>query len=129
MLSRGVDASAQAGDISSIHVNGHGFTERYVVDAKHYRDTKVHMLIYGGNDGIVKWWRELQEEAASYNKRPLLIAKQNFQPVLVCMSEDEFGIFFGHWKDLSKSFIRAIIPTEDMVIVTFDVFLAHAKKP
>lgn len=111
--SKGKDLNAQAGDISSVHPASSAFCERYYIECKTYRDLQLAGLITGTGT-LLKFWRVTQEEAARYNKRPFLIAKQAKYPIL-CLLE------FEDLRSLGVSeYIILASPVRHIYAITFD---------
>lgn len=82
-LSQGIINKTQTGDLTAIDKLAYEFTERFLVELKHYKDLD---LITGfiKNKGILyKFWYDLVEHAYIYKKSPLLICCQNNLPILI----------------------------------------------
>ena len=110
----------QAGDISAIHSLGLKLTDKFLIECKNYRDLNFTGLLMRRGK-LAEFWLETRKQAAHYKKHPLLIAKQNQQPIIVCLSK-EGQISLGlnaHW----------MIPPMGLRIVLFDQFLKTAKRP
>jgi hypothetical protein len=73
----------QSGDICSVSPEGHALTNNWYIECKHYKDLDVASFILKGVGNLAKFWRTTKREAERHDKDPLLIAKQNNQPVLV----------------------------------------------
>lgn len=113
---KGKRLASQAGDISCIHPVGAYFSSQYVVECKHYANLDFQALVYGKGK-LAEFWHILETEAARCNKKPMLIAKQNRMPVLVCL--DKCGI-----RDLlAKSLILIESPSLDLHIIDFKLML------
>lgn len=82
---KGKRLASQAGDISCIHPIGHAFANEFFLECKTYRDLKIIGLIKGTGN-LVEFWAEAVLQANRYEKLPLLIAKQNQQPPIVCLT-------------------------------------------
>lgn len=110
----------QAGDLSSVHPAGHTFIDNFVVECKHYKDLRIAgLLTKTGN--LVDFWNTIKKEAKHYEKLPMLIAKQNQLPVIVCLTAASLD-----WLDLYRH--RTLwAPRLDMHIVLFSDFLDNAK--
>lgn len=84
---KGKRLAAQAGDLSSIHPCSQLFIDRYYVECKAYRDLCFAGLLT--NKGhLAKFWAETIRQATHYEKSPMLIAKQNQYPAIVCTTEE-----------------------------------------
>lgn len=73
----------QAGDISAIAPGAFEFCDRYFVECKHYRALQIDRGFLCGTGSLIKFWRKAEFEASRYDKKPLLIARQNFLPTLL----------------------------------------------
>lgn len=117
-FARGKRLAAQAGDISSIHPLGHTFIEKYLLECKTYRDLDyVGLLSKRGK--LVQFWQEATRQAKLYDKKPVLIAKQNQQPITICVG---YGLA-EQWK--LRPVLRA--PRLNLCIALFDDFLKSVK--
>ena len=79
---RGVMLNRQAGDICAVAPEGHVFTNEFYLETKHYKDLQIASFLLQDVGRLAKFWRETEAHAKAYNKAPILIAKQNFVPVL-----------------------------------------------
>jgi hypothetical protein len=80
----GEDIAHQAGDICSVHPEGHRLTNYYYIECKHYRSLDLEAFLFGGGK-MARYWRETCKQAAYYKRHPMLIAKQNLVPTLVLL--------------------------------------------
>lgn len=113
---RGKRLAAQAGDISCIHPIGAPLTDMFYLECKAYRDLKFVGLLKGKGH-LVEFWCETIVQARNYGKLPLLIAKQNQQPVIACTSSA------GRLKLTASPVL--IVPNLDMYILLFEDLLKH----
>lgn len=116
MKNQGTKLAAQAGDVSSVHELGHKFIQKFMVECKTYKSLDYASLIKGKGN-LLTFWGKACEEAINYNKDPILIAKQNNFPIVVCM-RGETSKFFN-----AEQFIIMIIPQSDLHIVLWDDFI------
>ncbi len=100
---------------------GATFIDRFLVECKSYANLDMEGLITNRGH-LVTFWREARTQARRYDKQPMLIARQNRQPVIVCLTREGAAIF-----KLTKLII--IAPQVRMRIVLFDDFLKFAVKP
>jgi len=85
---KGKKLASQAGDISSVDINGHILTDHFYIETKHVKNLCLDRFIVTRTGPLVKYWNTACLEATTYNKQPLLIVKQNLLPaLLIC----EFG--------------------------------------
>jgi hypothetical protein len=117
---KGKRLTAQAGDISAIHPVGSKLTDKFFIECKNYRDLNfTGLLLKRGK--LAEFWLEARKQAVHYQKHPMLIAKQNQQPIIVCLSREgqqELALN-AHW----------LIPSMGLRIVLFDQFIKAAKRP
>ena len=116
---KGKQLASQSGDISSIHPLGHAFINTFYVECKNYKDLNFVGLI-SKRGKLYEFWQETQAQAKSYQKQPILIAKQNQQPIIVCLTVT--GINTLSLKGRS-SFI-----SHGMYAVRFDDFIKWANR-
>jgi len=119
MLKSGETAPAQAGDVSAVDRLGGDFIEKFYVECKFYKNLYTSDLIYNGSSGLSKFWLTAVADASRYKKIPLLIAKQNFKPILLCLQP----------KTLPKKFLFnvCIFYKLDLAIVALDDFLKYVR--
>ena len=73
----------QAGDITAVAPEGHVLTNRFYIECKFYKDLNLDSFFLMGKGTLAAHWRQVVKEAASHDKQPLLIAKQNLKPALL----------------------------------------------
>ena len=117
---KGKRFAQQAGDISAIHPLGHKLTDNFYPECKTYRDLNfVGLLLRRGK--LAEFWLETRKQAIHYKKHPFLIAKQNQQPIIVCLSREG--------QTLLGVNAHIMVPSMGLRIVLFDQFLKTAKVP
>jgi hypothetical protein len=82
---KGKRLAAQAGDISCIHPLGEPFAAKFLIECKHYANLELTQLCLNGKGKLAEFWKIVSKEADRCGKEPLLIAKQNRYPTIVCM--------------------------------------------
>lgn len=85
-MKKGKNTAHQAGDICSVHPDGHKLTDKFFIECKAYRDLKAAALLFAGEGTIAKFWKICKEQAAQHGKLPMLILRQNQQPVVVVLT-------------------------------------------
>lgn len=117
---KGKRLATQAGDISAIHPLGSKLTDKFLIECKSYRNLNfAGLLLKRGK--LAEFWLETRKQAVHYQKQPMLIAKQNQQPIIICLSREgqqELGLN-AHW----------MIPSMGLRVVLFDQFIKFAKRP
>jgi hypothetical protein len=81
---KGKRLAAQAGDISCVHPIGHAFANKFFVEIKFYKDLQFEGLVTETGN-LINFWKEAKIQAKKYGKYPMLIAKQNRVPAMVCL--------------------------------------------
>ena len=119
---KGKRLAAQAGDISCVNELGHALTDKFLIECKTYRDLQFEGLLKGTGH-LADFWLETKWAADRYGKLPLLIAKQNQQPICACFDVTGLDRFV-----LTKR-LRLRAHKLGLYIVTFDDFLKHAVRP
>lgn len=123
MTKKGKGASAQAGDISAIHPAAHVLTEHFVIECKHYANLHLQNLVYGGKGGIVEFWKQVCRDAKRNDKSPMLIAKQNRCPEIICLTFNS-----DQWIETAYDPMLISPPLKhNMVIYLLKDFLSNAK--
>jgi len=141
-----------AGDITAIHEMGSSLTDNYIIECKFTSNIHLESAIFQGPlidiskvtskkkskkkgkpkqrqnnaDKFAAWWMILLREGKKYNKKPMLIAKQNRQKTLI-------GIPLSlNQSDLAISAIRlfklnpmpiAILPKLGIELYDFEEFI------
>lgn len=116
---RGKRLAAQAGDISCIHPIGAPLTDKFYLECKSYRDLEYKGLVTGKGH-LVKFWCETVIQSRNYGKLPMLIAHQNQQPTILCLSS-EGRVKLG----LEPEDFVLIAPRLDLRAMLFEDFLKH----
>lgn len=119
---KGKRMAAQAGDISCIHHTGSKFADLFTIECKFYRDLNYTGLITGKGH-LVEFWHEAMLQGRRYSKHPMLIAKQNQYPPVVCLDKA------GYLKLGLEGKACLMVPPLKMRVVLFDDFLKHAVRP
>ena len=86
---RGVTNLTQGGDISAIAADSSWLTEEWFIEAKHYKDLEIVSSFIKNKGTLARFWSKCISEAESYNKRPMLIAKQNRIPELLIVKRGQ----------------------------------------
>lgn len=112
---KGKQHSSQAGDISAVDRRGAPFIEAYYVECKSYKDLNFENLIKGSGH-LIDFWKTTKEEAGHYKKHPLLIAKQNNHPAIVCLTKRIAGRY-------DRTLIKVAVPYHNLYICLLEDFL------
>lgn len=81
-MKRGIVNRTMAGDALAIAKEAQEFCDRTYIEAKHYADLQLDRSLLCGTGYLARFWHRTVEEAARYDKRPLLIARQNRFPII-----------------------------------------------
>jgi hypothetical protein len=85
---KGTVLNRQAGDITATAPEGHQLTGTFFIECKFYKDLQLRSFLLNLEYGkLWEFWDKALEEAFSYGKEPLLIAKQNLIPTLVLVTK------------------------------------------
>ncbi len=82
---KGEKIRTQAGDISAVDPLGHVLTDKYYIEAKHYKNLNLDAFLLRGGGPIRQFWDRAVEEAARYDKTPMLICRQDRYPTFVLL--------------------------------------------
>jgi len=88
------DLAHVSGDVCAVHRLGFAFVDDWYVECKHYRDLGLPRLVTDGSGKLYDFWVIACREAIRHRKQPLLIAKQNQYPVVVCLHESAYQDLF-----------------------------------
>ncbi len=113
--------AAQAGDITAIHPLGQPLIKHFLIECKHYQSLDFDGLITGKGQ-LVNFWQVALKQAAVYGKQPMLIAKQNRFPTVICMTREGYADIF---MNVVPTLLSA--PRLRLRMFLFDDFLKHAK--
>jgi len=80
---RGNLKSSQVGDISSIDVDSHWLVNEWYIEAKHYADLNILRSLLLNKGKLYRFWVRTVKDASYYNKKPMLLAKQDRLPELL----------------------------------------------
>jgi hypothetical protein len=129
-LRSGKKRKAQAGDISYVDKKGKPLLDVFVIDCKfrqpkHVRfDVLLTKAAYAGT--VLEYWDKIRGEARKFNKRPMLIIKQNNAPTFVFVYlDDSIG------GQRTKLFNRAIayLPRRNVIIYELEDLLRYGRPP
>lgn len=104
---KGIDYHAS--DIAPLHPDAEPFSGTFTLECKSYRSIELRQVLYDWKASIVaKWWAQACRDAASVNRFPLLVMKENQKPSLVVIGKQA--------RELSLSGL-ALLPHHDVVIL------------
>lgn len=89
-LKKSESAVSQAGDVSAIDQLGYDFIKTYLVECKAYKNLNFHHMLSMSNGEFVTFWLKVKDDASLNRKQPMLIAKQNYIPTIVCVNETTY---------------------------------------
>ncbi|MGH6691327.1 MAG: putative PDDEXK endonuclease, partial [Gammaproteobacteria bacterium] len=81
-----VEGFRQVGDLAPNGPRGEAFRRRIGVECKHQRDISLWQLWAGGK--LLEWWDKLLVESENAGVWPLLIVRENRQPITAFSSID-----------------------------------------
>lgn len=84
-MKRGKKLSNQVGDLSSIDPLSSKFINSFAIEIKFYADLDYKGLITGRGK-LLEFWTEIRKQSKTHGKHPLLIAKQNRMPAVICLT-------------------------------------------
>jgi len=123
-LRSGMTRLRQAGDVAAIDSLGERLLNHIVIECKNYRDIQLFGGVVNDRGYLYGWWHELRHHAYKFDKRPMLIARQNGFPT-VCLLSPATRILFS----LVEDHTSAHLPRWDADLILFDCFLSEAKVP
>jgi len=82
-MKKGIVNLNQSGDASSISPESYWLVRDWLLEYKHYADLDILRGLLNNSGKLYKFWNRVVSDARFYKKKPLLIAKQNYVPILV----------------------------------------------
>ena len=125
-LRKGDVLKSQAGDISSIDMLGHHFLETFLIEVKFYKDLELNALIKYNRGSLVNFWDKTVDDAKSFHKKPILIAKQNYSPIFMGMERGGVKLFEEHTEGTGLLPL-GIFPDLGLELYSFDYFCEKLK--
>jgi hypothetical protein len=111
--------SDQAGDIIATGEKGFGLTSKFFLECKHYGNLNLEGFIYKTKSGLPEFWTKACKEAKEHNKLPMLIARQNNKPIILCLNTTGLELFQEYIEPI------AFFPVADLHIFNFEEFLSE----
>ena len=89
---KGKNNISQIGDISAVDKAGHPFLKLFVVECKNYKNLQILSLLFDKpkNGSLLEFWEKLVIDCSTANKHPFLVAKQNFKPFELLLTDVNF---------------------------------------
>lgn len=85
--------TAQSGDVAATHWLGDLLLSKFVVECKHYKSLDIHLPAFGKGTGLlIPQWQKTLAEATADKKLPMMVVKQNRQPMMVLTNAE--GLMF-----------------------------------
>lgn len=84
-----IKADSQAGDISAVDAKGVALLRLFTIECKFYKSLQVDLPVYGrkGNkNSITGFWTQAKNQTLAKHE-PMLIARENNRPDLLCTSQ------------------------------------------
>lgn len=81
----------QAGDICAVAPEGNTFVEDWYVECKTYKNLQIGQFMFRKTGVLFKFWEHTINEAKKYDRKPMLIVKQNGWPVLVLTNPEHLS--------------------------------------
>jgi len=115
----GVSTHNQDGDITSMHPDGDIFTEVFSVELKHYKNINIWSIITGvkKSKSVLNFWNQTQNTAEKVNKIPILIARQNYKPILFITNNEYFKLSLSSKFDLYPILISNILTNDNSLFI------------
>jgi hypothetical protein len=86
----GKETDNQEGDITATDFDYKFVSDNIYFELKNYKDANLWSIITESKGGIYEWWLDTKKKAASEEKIPVLVVKQNNKPIL-WLSNGDFG--------------------------------------
>lgn len=87
----------ESGDVCAVDPRGYPFVAANFIELKHYKNLGIARGFLCQTNDLYQFWVKAVEEARSYGKRPLLVARQNLYPTIAVTGSAyaDAGIFAG----------------------------------
>lgn len=114
---RGDILKSSAGDIAAVDPAGHVLTNSFYIECKFVKSLDLQAL-YTHKGSLIKYWGTTKDEAKEYKKVPMMIAKQNFVPTILCINKTGMELF-----GIKRNMINLHIPSLDLFMCDYQIFL------
>jgi len=115
--------SPMCGDIMAVDPRGEPFIDYFCVECKNWRRIPIMAFLTGQEVGLLKeWWEELVGKCSWADKKPLLIFKENYQPIYALMQTSEF-FELSDWVGKPERYFQVKLPWVDGVLMALVEFL------
>ena len=111
----------QEGDICSTHTDSALFSEKIIVECKHYKNIDITSLFGGESRGqnVRNWWIKLNDICTKMDKYPFLITRENRKKDLIFISHEFYKLMKFDALYLFYS------PKYNLICFEFDEFLSN----
>lgn len=116
---RGKRLASQVGDISCISPVGERFISRFAPECKFYANLDYAGLLTGKGK-LLTFWAEINKQAQTYEKYPIMFARQNRLPTMVCLTHSGMAVL-----GLGDSKTIIISRPYDLYIIAADRFFSE----
>lgn len=115
----------QVGDVCAVAPEGHPFTNRFYVELKFYKNLELTAFFTKNSGNLKRFWDVCCREADSYDRKPLLIARQNRIPTLLLFRDGDLP---ARWLRITHDY-SICMAHAGCQIVKFDDFLLSRYAP
>jgi len=116
---------AQVGDISAVDSRGHKLIDAFAIEVKFYKDIRFDSLFTSNPalPSVLGFWLEIEKQAKTVTKKPMLIFKQNRGDVWVLLkSADAFQLGIKALVTVSS-----LVTKTNLALIRLDDFCTEAK--
>jgi hypothetical protein len=85
-LNKGTVNETQAGDVSAIDELGYWLIRDYIIELKHYASLEISSGLLCNTGTLYRFWIKLLKDSKLFDKKPLLIARENYKPIILLSS-------------------------------------------
>lgn len=124
---RGEKLHRQAGDICAISPEGHDLTNLFYFELKHYRSLELGNALIGTGK-IFKFWEDAAGKAAIYERKPVLIAKQNHFPTLMITARQFSKLFIYSRLNYKGLYALNVYLFDDLLKLNYSNFIKEVKE-
>lgn len=97
---RGAKVSAQAGDITATHEDGHVLTNTWLIECKRINDLNYASFFLKGQGRLAGFWTEACVQALRHGKMPMLIAREDMGETTILIARANQALAANQVADL-----------------------------
>lgn len=117
---QGKMTEGQDGDIGSSSHESSLFSSIFSIECKHYKELSLWSFITGAKTGLTSFWEQTCNQARASSKIPILIARENYKPILFITDKIFAGKLLLEFMLLYRLSVHTFSELQDMHIYDFE---------